>query len=64
MPTTETEPQIILQNGRPHAVILDIRKYQRLLELVEEKNDLSELRRIKKGKTSFRELKQYLRSRV
>jgi len=41
--------------------ILDIKKYERLLEAAEEKTDLAELHRIKKDKTSFRELKEYLK---
>jgi PHD/YefM family antitoxin component YafN of YafNO toxin-antitoxin module len=60
MATTITKPQIIVRNGKPRAVILDIKKYERLLEIIENKEDLAELRRIKKSKTSFRELKEYL----
>lgn len=61
MTTSQINPQIITRNGRPQAVILDIRRYERLLETAEEKEDLAELRRIKKGKTSFLELEQYIR---
>jgi len=60
MATTITKPQIIVRNGKPQAVILDIKKYERLLEIIENKEDLVELRRIKRSKTSFRELKEYL----
>lgn len=64
MTVTETTPQIIVRNGKPSAIILDLNKYKRLLEIAEEKEDLLELLRIKKGKTSFRELKTYLETRV
>lgn len=64
MPIVLDRPQIITKNGRPKAVILDIKKYEHLLEMAEDKEDLVELRRIKKGKVIFRELKDYLKKRV
>ena len=64
MATIETNPQIIIRDGKPRAVILDIRKYEQLLEIAEEKEDLAELKRIKRAKTSFRELREYLLKRV
>ncbi|MBI2639932.1 MAG: type II toxin-antitoxin system Phd/YefM family antitoxin [Candidatus Sungbacteria bacterium] len=64
MSIVETRPQIIIRNGKPQAVILDIKKYEKLLESIDDKEDLAELRRIKKSKTSFRELKNYLGKRV
>ena len=64
MAAVETKPQIIIRNGKPRAVILDIRKYEQLLEIAEEKEDLAELKRIKRTKTSFRDLREYLLKRV
>ncbi|MEK7516396.1 MAG: type II toxin-antitoxin system prevent-host-death family antitoxin [Patescibacteria group bacterium] len=64
MPTILEKPKFITKNGKPKAVILDIRAYQKLLELVEDKEDLAELRKIKMGKTSFKELKGYLKEGV
>ena len=55
------KPQIIVKNGRAKAVILGIREYKRLLEMAEDKEDLIELHRIKKSKTSFRGLHDYLK---
>jgi prevent-host-death family protein len=63
MAVTETIPQIIVRNGKPSAIILDINKYEKLLEMAGDREDLLELRRIKKNKTSFRELRTYLKSR-
>lgn len=64
MSMISTKPQIIVRNGKPSAVILDISKYEALLEAIEDKEDLAELSRIKKSKTSFRELKDYLKKGV
>ncbi|OGY63602.1 MAG: hypothetical protein A3I89_01595 [Candidatus Harrisonbacteria bacterium RIFCSPLOWO2_02_FULL_41_11] len=57
-------PQVIIKNGKPRAVILDIKKYKQLLKLAEDREDLAELRRIKTGKTSFRKLDDYLKDSV
>ena len=56
MNTSLQKPQVIMKNGKPSAVILDIEKYQNLLELAEDREDLAELRRIKKGRVFFRKL--------
>ena len=60
MLTITLRPQLVVRNGKPQAVVLDIKEYERLLETAEEKEDLAELARIKRGKTSFRELKTHL----
>jgi PHD/YefM family antitoxin component YafN of YafNO toxin-antitoxin module len=36
MSTKEKEPRIILKDGRPEAVILDIEEYQEMLERLED----------------------------
>lgn len=64
MSVNTLKPQVVLRNGKPRAVVLDIKEYERLLEAAEERSDLAELRRIKKSKTFFRELKVYIRERV
>lgn len=64
MPLIAAKPDIILKNGKPKAVVLDIKEYERLLDAAEEKMDAIFLRRIKKSKTSFRSIDEYLRSRV
>lgn len=56
-----TKPQIIIKNGRPNAVVLNIKDYERLLEALEAKNDLAELNRIKKGRISFRNIDGYVK---
>ena len=60
MANANLQPQIVTLNGRPKAVILDIQEYERLLQAAEDRKDINELKRIKKGKTNFREFKDYL----
>ncbi len=60
MATAVTKPKIIFRNGKPQAVILGIKRYESLLQAIENKKDLTELRRLKRGKTSFRKLDEYL----
>ncbi len=64
MATILEKPRIIVKNGRPKSVVLDIKDYKRLIGLVEDREDLIELKRIKKSKTSFRELNDYLKKSV
>ena len=64
MPNILTKEKIIFKNGRPEAVILDIKKYERLLEIAEDREDLAELKRTKKKRASFKQLKEYVKSRV
>ena len=49
MNTVITKEKILFKNGKPDAVILDIGRYEKLLEVAEEKEDLAELKRIKKS---------------
>lgn len=64
MSTIISKTQVVLRDGKPKAVVLDIKEYERLLETAEEKEDLAELRRMKKRKTVFRELKAFLQESV
>lgn len=64
MSLTISKPQIVLRNGKPQAVVLDIKEYEYLLEAAEENEDLAELKRIKKGKTYFRDLEAVLQGHV
>lgn len=64
MANVSAKTKVIVENGRPTAVVLSIRQYEKLLELAEEKEDLADLRRVKRDKTSFRPLSDYLKKRV
>jgi prevent-host-death family protein len=45
----KTKPQVIMKDGRPSAVIVDIKDYQELLDRLEDKEDLEDLKKIRKG---------------
>lgn len=60
-------PQIVLRNGKPSAVILDIGDYENLLERAEEAEDLRILQAMRRRPLRFRKLEDFLkeqRSRV
>ncbi len=54
-------PEIILRDGKPAAVILDLVKYQELLERLEDVEDLKILERMRKKPFKFRKLKDFLK---
>jgi len=54
------EPQIVLRNGKPSAVILDIEKYEELLERAEDAADLRTLRAIRKKPLRLKTLSDVL----
>ncbi len=51
-------PEIILREGKPAAVILDIDEYREMLERLE---DLRILKRMRKKKLQFRKLDGFLK---
>lgn len=61
MAIASTKTKLLVENGKPTAVVLNIRQYEKLLESAEEKEDLADFRRIKRGRTSFRPLSDYLK---
>ena len=54
------KPQVIMKNGRPKAVIIDIKDYQKLLERLEDKEDLTDLVTMRKGSLRFRKFDDFL----
>ena len=58
------EPEIILRNGKPAAVILDIDKYREMLERLEDAEDLRVLSQMRKRPLKFRKLEEFLREYV
>jgi len=54
------EPEIVLRNGKPAAVILDIDAYQELLERLEDVEDLKMLAEMRKKPLKFRKLEEFL----
>ena len=57
----EKQPEIVLRNGKPAAVILDIDEYQELLEHVEDVADLKRLEKMRKGRLSYKSLETFLK---
>lgn len=57
----EIEVEIVLQNGKPAAVILDIDKYQEMLERLEDIEDLKALKAMRKRPLKFRRLEDFLK---
>ena len=59
----KTKPQLIMKDGRPSAVIIDINDYRELLEKLEDKEDLADLKKIRMGGIHVRKFKDYLTER-
>jgi len=59
--TKRKAPEIILREGKPAAVILDIDEYREMLERLEDVEDLKMLKRMRKQKLQFRKLDDFLK---
>jgi len=53
--------EIVLRDGKPSAVILDIDEYQEMLERIEEVEDLRMLEQMRKRSLKFRRLEDFLK---
>jgi len=54
-------PDIILRDGKPAAVILDIVQYEEMLQRLEDVEDLKTLRAMRRRPLKFRKLEDFLR---
>ena len=54
------EPEIILRDGKPAAVILDIDDYQEMLERLEDAEDLKTLTEMRQKPLKFKRLEDFL----
>jgi len=54
------KPQVVMKNGKPNAVIINIRDYQNMLERLEDKEDLADLEKMRKGGLHFRKFDEFL----
>jgi PHD/YefM family antitoxin component YafN of YafNO toxin-antitoxin module len=54
-------PDIVLKNGKPAAVILDIDKYQEMLERLEDAEDLKILAEMRERPLKFKKLEGFLK---
>ena len=55
------ENEIVIKNGKPTAVIIDIRKYKEILERLEDMEDLAELNELRKRPLKFRKFADFLK---
>jgi PHD/YefM family antitoxin component YafN of YafNO toxin-antitoxin module len=60
MRAKQSTPEIVLRNGKPAAVILDIEEYQDMLERLEEVEDLKALEAMRRKPLKFRRLEEFL----
>lgn len=54
-------PEIVLREGKPSAVILDIDEYREILERLEDLEDLNMLKEMRKRPLKFRKLEDFLK---
>ncbi len=54
-------PEIILREGKPSAVILDIDDYREMLERLDDLEDLNMLKEMRKRTLKFRKLEDFLK---
>jgi PHD/YefM family antitoxin component YafN of YafNO toxin-antitoxin module len=59
--TKKKTPEIVLRNGKPSAVILDIDDYREMLERLEDLEDLNMLKEMRKRPLKFRKLEDFLK---
>ena len=60
MKTAKIEPEIVTKNGKPVSVILPIKKYQEMIERLEDADDIAWLKRARRKKLHFRPLEDVL----
>jgi PHD/YefM family antitoxin component YafN of YafNO toxin-antitoxin module len=61
MKTKKKAPEIIVRNGKPAAVILEIDEYQEMLERLEDADDLRDLTKMRKRPLKFKKLEDFLK---
>ncbi len=61
MKATLTHPEIVIRDGKPTAVILDLDVYEALLERLEDDEDLQWLRKIRRKPQHFRKFEEFLK---
>jgi PHD/YefM family antitoxin component YafN of YafNO toxin-antitoxin module len=59
--TKRKAPEIVLKEGKPSAVILDIDEYRQMLERLEDLEDLNLLKEMRKRPLKFRKFEDFLK---
>ena len=57
-------PEIVLRDGKPVSVILDIAQYKEMLERLEDAEDIKKLEQLRKKPLKFRKLEDFLNDRA
>ena len=60
MKSANAEPEIVTRNGKPVSVILPIKKYQEMIDRLEDAKDVAWLKRARRKKLQFRPLADVL----
>jgi len=58
--TKRKTPELVLRDGKPSAVILDIEEYEEMLERLEDLDDLKMLKKMRRKPLKFRSLSEFL----
>ena len=56
----KTKPQLVMKDGKPNAIIIDIKDYRKLLESLEDREDIADLEKIRKTGLNVRKLSDFL----
>jgi len=61
MKAKKKSPELVLRNGKPAAVIVEIKEYQEMLERLEDLEDLEALKDMRQKPLKFRKLEDFLK---
>jgi PHD/YefM family antitoxin component YafN of YafNO toxin-antitoxin module len=54
------KPQLVMKNGKPNAIIIDIKDYRELLDRLEDKEDIADLEKMRHAGLNVRKLSDFL----
>jgi prevent-host-death family protein len=60
MKAATAEPEIVTKNGKPVSVILPIKRYQEIMEQLEDAKDVAWLKKARRKKLHYRPLEDVL----
>jgi len=60
MKAVAAEPEIVTKNGKPVSVILPIKRYQEIMERLEDAEDVAWLKKARRKKLHYRPLEEVL----
>ena len=60
MKAATVEPEIVTKNGKPVSVILPIKRYQEIMERLEDAEDVAWLKKARRKKLHYRSLEEVL----